>query len=383
MDSFTNKSAEETGGVHKLAILKQILHAKLADKRGEELKKRSEILKMEALEEEMPEDEVLDDDYEFSDEEEEEDGEGSDTPQPEEELGPILNAEHSSTKSQLAADSEVMKRVKAVLDSDGEDESRSADLKLADESNQLNSLAVPSDVEGTIQQENDTMPSSSSSVTLTGFSRKVEVEDDNARDPNSMFGFTRHDSAPPTKCAEGILSFHQGMFNTQQAEDEAVALCSGQFDSQPGSKDGENTEPDVTSSVKLVKKQPLYFSDEEEETRSLAPSGGEEEGADDELDQLDSQSDSDDVEEPEQLTALHQDTSVKRELVLHKVKQTKREKLMGEYLDREAELSGEEAGSDEDLDLGEEGDQLELEQGDLDYLGKEEELRSQIAKTHV
>jgi len=56
---------------------------------------------------------------------------------------------------------------------------------------------------------------------------------------------------------------------------------------------------------------------------------------------------------------------------------------MGEYLDREAELSGEEAGSDEDLDLGEEGDQLELEQGDLDYLGKEEELRSQIAKTHV
>jgi len=140
--------------VHKLAILKQILHAKLADKRGEELKKRSEILKMEALEEEMPgwclplccgvwclplccavwclplccavwcllfpvplcetlrfsvtEDEVLDDDYEFSDEEGEEDGEGSDTPQPEEELGPILNAEHSSTKSQLAADSEVM-----------------------------------------------------------------------------------------------------------------------------------------------------------------------------------------------------------------------------------------------------------------------------------
>lgn len=57
---------------------------------------------------------------------------------------------------------------------------------------------------------------------------------------------------------------------------------------------------------------------------------------------------------------------------------------MGEYLDEEAELSGSEGGaSDEDLDLGAEGDLLEIEQGDMDDVGTDEQLRSQVAKAHA
>ena len=39
--------------VHKLSVLKQILKHKLAEKRDEELKRKQEIIKMEALEEEF------------------------------------------------------------------------------------------------------------------------------------------------------------------------------------------------------------------------------------------------------------------------------------------------------------------------------------------
>ena len=59
-------------------------------------------------------------------------------------------------------------------------------------------------------------------------------------------------------------------------------------------------------------------------------------------------------------------------------------KLLGEYIDKEAELSGSEGGaSDEDLDFGEEGDLLELEQGDMEDVGTDEQLRSQVAKAHA
>ena len=59
-------------------------------------------------------------------------------------------------------------------------------------------------------------------------------------------------------------------------------------------------------------------------------------------------------------------------------------KLLGEYIDKEAELSGSEGGaSDEDLDFGEEGDLLELEQGDMEDVGTDEQLRSQVAKVNT
>lgn len=40
--------------VHKLSVLKEILKHKLAEKRDEEMKRKQEIIKMEAMEEELP-----------------------------------------------------------------------------------------------------------------------------------------------------------------------------------------------------------------------------------------------------------------------------------------------------------------------------------------
>lgn len=56
---------------------------------------------------------------------------------------------------------------------------------------------------------------------------------------------------------------------------------------------------------------------------------------------------------------------------------------MGEYLDAEAELSGDEIGSDEDLDFGADADILEMEKGDLENLGSEEHLRGEVARAHM
>lgn len=56
---------------------------------------------------------------------------------------------------------------------------------------------------------------------------------------------------------------------------------------------------------------------------------------------------------------------------------------MKEYFEDEAELSGSEAGSDEDLDLDERDDILEMEAGDNDDVGSEDQLRSEVGKIHM
>ncbi len=52
-------------------------------------------------------------------------------------------------------------------------------------------------------------------------------------------------------------------------------------------------------------------------------------------------------------------------------------------MDEEAELSGSEVGSDEDLDLDERDDVMEEEAGDQEALPDEEELRNQVGRVHL
>ena len=52
-------------------------------------------------------------------------------------------------------------------------------------------------------------------------------------------------------------------------------------------------------------------------------------------------------------------------------------------MDEEAELSGSEAGSDEDVDLDERDDILEMEAGDKDDVGTEDQLREEVGKVHL
>ena len=52
-------------------------------------------------------------------------------------------------------------------------------------------------------------------------------------------------------------------------------------------------------------------------------------------------------------------------------------------MEEEAELSGSEYGSDEDLDLDEHEDVMEDELGDLEDLPSDDELRNQVGRVHL
>ena len=58
-------------------------------------------------------------------------------------------------------------------------------------------------------------------------------------------------------------------------------------------------------------------------------------------------------------------------------------KIRKHFVEEEAELSGSEYGSDEDLDLDEHEDVMEDELGDLEDLPSDDELRNQVGRVHL
>ena len=58
-------------------------------------------------------------------------------------------------------------------------------------------------------------------------------------------------------------------------------------------------------------------------------------------------------------------------------------RMRRDFVDEEAELSGSEYGSDEDLDLDEKDDVMEEELGDLEDLPSDDELRNQVGRVHL
>ena len=58
-------------------------------------------------------------------------------------------------------------------------------------------------------------------------------------------------------------------------------------------------------------------------------------------------------------------------------------KIRQEFVDAEAELSGSEAESDEDIDLAEEDDIMELEEGDKDAVANNDQLRDEVGRVHL
>ena len=57
--------------------------------------------------------------------------------------------------------------------------------------------------------------------------------------------------------------------------------------------------------------------------------------------------------------------------------------MLQQFVEDEAELSGSEAESDENLDLDEEEDYLEMEAGDNDVTLNQDELRDQVGRVHM
>ena len=57
--------------------------------------------------------------------------------------------------------------------------------------------------------------------------------------------------------------------------------------------------------------------------------------------------------------------------------------MLRQFVEDEAELSGSEAESDENLDIDEEDDYLEMEAGDNDVTLDQEQLRDQVGRVHM
>ena len=57
--------------------------------------------------------------------------------------------------------------------------------------------------------------------------------------------------------------------------------------------------------------------------------------------------------------------------------------MLKQFVEDEAELSGSEVESDENLDLDEEDDYLEMEAGDNDVTLNQDELRDQVGRVHL
>ena len=57
--------------------------------------------------------------------------------------------------------------------------------------------------------------------------------------------------------------------------------------------------------------------------------------------------------------------------------------MLRQFVENEAELSGSEAESDENLDIAEEDDYFEMEAGDNDVTLNNDQLRDQVGRVHM
>ena len=57
--------------------------------------------------------------------------------------------------------------------------------------------------------------------------------------------------------------------------------------------------------------------------------------------------------------------------------------MLRQFVENEAELSGSEAESDENLDIAEEDDYFDMEAGDNDVTLNNDQLRDQVGRVHM
>ncbi|XP_064621657.1 claspin-like [Lineus longissimus] len=169
--------------------------------------------------------------------------------------------------------------------------------------------------------------------------------------------------------------------NTQSNMDELVGLCSGKFPSSNAqstktklsllsdddSDDGDDLQLQVLSGDE---------DDDEEEVngrKKHAATLDSDEEVDNDRDEEDNEADGDDNDEEE----------VEEEQHFSFKGFTKQGKIRKEFMEGEAELSGSEYDSDENLDLDEKDDIMEVEEGDKDDVGTEEDLRDQVGRVHL
>ncbi|GFO48259.1 claspin [Plakobranchus ocellatus] len=183
--------------------------------------------------------------------------------------------------------------------------------------------------------------------------------------------------------------------NKEENEDEnmreLMGLCSGKF---KASEDDEESLPSSQMRSKLTQSFEArnLFDDDDDDAYDPFRILSQDENAQDfqSLKQKSVLSDSDDDEDKENKkyggtdTDEENDDDVTEDTPKFTGFKDKNKGIRQEFLDVEAELSGSEFDSDENLDLAEEDDILEEEEGDRDLAGvSESKLRDQVGKLHM
>ncbi|KAL3874947.1 hypothetical protein ACJMK2_037896 [Sinanodonta woodiana] len=174
--------------------------------------------------------------------------------------------------------------------------------------------------------------------------------------------------------------------------DELLGLCSGVF---------TNSNSQIESSQKKgVKRKATRAEEEDMECKnSFALISDNEQASDNEEEGFSDENEAQEESDGEGLDSGMDEVDgeiVRKEEQSNGVKQLKEQKFHGftygkqhgkirkEFLEMEAELSGSEYDSDENLDLAEEDDILELEEGDKDVEAMDEDaIRNQVGRVHL
>ncbi|XP_076099309.1 claspin-like isoform X2 [Mytilus galloprovincialis] len=153
--------------------------------------------------------------------------------------------------------------------------------------------------------------------------------------------------------------------STQGNMAELLGLCSGKFVSNTQAtqkrsriKRKADFDEDSNSSLHMVSDTEEEFNEREKKTFS-----------DDEPDNEDNDTNS-----------VHSEENIRP---FQGLVSGKTGKIRKEFVDEEAELSGSEYDSDENIDLAEEDDIMEAELGDADVTATEDELRDQVGRAHL
>ncbi|KAK2161336.1 hypothetical protein LSH36_118g00008, partial [Paralvinella palmiformis] len=172
--------------------------------------------------------------------------------------------------------------------------------------------------------------------------------------------------------------------------DELLSLCSGRFTGK--NHNGSEIRSQIrngTHPVKINVKKHNVIKDDESNDSFVLASGGEEEETQDKDELLstdggdkDSENEESEDEEPENVDSDDEEMQQARMFKGFTVA-NQHGKINPEFVEDEAELSGSEYDSDENLDFPAEDDHLQLEEGDLDDVGTEEELRNQVGRVHL
>ncbi|KAL5008064.1 hypothetical protein ScPMuIL_013645 [Solemya velum] len=158
-----------------------------------------------------------------------------------------------------------------------------------------------------------------------------------------------------------------------QGMDELLGLCSGVF------VESSKTNPSDMTGVKSSLR-----NDEDEEDSSLRLLSDNEDNSNHEEDGFSDGSDNSNHGDEVDGDDLGDDNAKSKNTIFSGfTAQKKHGRIRREFVDEEAELSGSEYDSDENLDLAEEEDIMEEELGDKDVVASEEELRNQVGRVHL